>query len=511
MENLTVITKKPPAVPRFSGNPQRRAGMIIIKFIAILIILTIIARGIGGAALPAVSTTTPSRGEIIHAVNGTAVVSSTSTVDIFAPEGLTILEMLTGVGQIVNADEPVVMFDIDELVNKLIRETASLEKMFLDLNALENVDTIDSTNLSNQQRQLNRAHEDYNSTMRQGNADIAVAQAALDEALRAQAEFLEKSNRYVPDNYAPDTPDISNPNTDDETAETATNEPDPDIAREKQAAVDRAHDALASAQRKAENDLIHATRRIEDAQSSVQSASLDYNKNQNRRSETIDGNNISATILRLDIEKQESVVQILRLLLESDGRLYSDITGVVSAGKSNGDTTGKDAILTVKDGSGGFEATMLLDKNDLDMLEIGSECEVTTGGGTMFFNPTVTGTVSAISPPDDDDKVKITIKLPPTDWIEGQRVDVTAIIDHSIHDMCLPLSALRSDNNGYFVLITEQRSTVLGVENLVDRVPVIVIVSDRDKVSVQGPVGRNTQVITGSNKPITSGDKVRLS
>ena len=570
MENLTVITKKKSRVPRFSSTSQKRAGMNIIKFVAILVILTIIARGVSGATLPTVSITTPSRGEIIKAVSGNAVVSSTDTVGIYAPEGLLIHEMLTGAGRIVDVNEPVALFDIDEVINKLIRETASLDKMLLDLEALENVDTVDSTNLRNQQRQLDRAHEDYNSTMRQANvdtidstnlsnqqkqldrahedynltvkqanADIAAAQMALNEAIRAQAEFLEKSNL--------DSTDYSDFDTEDDTDNGITNEPDPDIAREKQAAIGRARDALADAQKKAENDLlqaarriedaqvsvqsasldyymnqnrrtetaendlINAKRRIEDAQASVQSASLDYNMSQNRRDELIESNNISATVLQLDIEKQESVVQNLRTLLESDGRIYSDINGLVSESKNNGDTTGKDAILTIKDVTGGFEATMLLDKSDSDMLKIGSECEVTTGGGTMFFNPTVTGTVSAMSPPDDDDVVKVTIKLPPTDWTEGQKVDVTAIIDHAVHDMCLPLSALRSDNTGYFVLITEQRSTVLGVENLVDRVPVIVVASDRDTVSVQGPIGRNTQVITGSGKPISPGDKVRLS
>jgi multidrug efflux pump subunit AcrA (membrane-fusion protein) len=503
MENLIIATKKPPALPRSSNNPQKRAGMNIIKFVAILVILTIVARGVSGATLPTVSTASPSRGEIIQAVSGNAVVSSTDTVGIYAPEGLRIQEMLTGAGQTVDVNEPVALLDIDEIVNKLIRETASLDKMLFDLDALENVDTVDSTNLNNQQRYLNRAHEDYNLTKLQANTDIAAAQSTLDEALRVQADYLEKSHQYTPDN-----PAIS---LEGEATNIITNEPDPDITRENQAAVNRARDALAAAQRKAENDLLHATRRIEDTQASVQSASQDYSNSQSRRSETIEGNNISATTLQLDIETQELVVKKLRLLLENDGIIYSDIKGMVSAVKINGDTTGKDAILTIKDGAGGFEAVMFLDMHDSDMLEIGSECEVTTGSGTMFFNPTVTGIVSAISPPDDDDVVKVTIKLPPTDWTEGQRVDVTAFIDHSVHDMCLPLSALRSDNNGYFLLITEQRSTVLGAENLVDRVPVIVVASDRDTVSVQGPVSRNTHVITGSSKPISPGDIVRLS
>ena len=520
------------------SKTQKRAGGNIIKFAAVLIVLTIVARGTSGATLARVTITSPSRGEIVQAVNGSAVVSSTDTVDVFAPEGLTVLEMMAKVGQMVKENDALAKFDVSEINTKLIRETAALDKKLLDIEMLEHTDAVDSSNLQNNQRYLARANEDYNSTKKQGEADVAAAQAALNEALaalndalntrakeaaQAEAARAEATNRSsqnttdasVSDPIAGDhdfyTTSETVANTTPETDPDTSDNPGPDVVAEKQAAVDMARSALESAQRRAREDLLNATRRIEDAQSGLSSAQLDHDRNLNRHSETVEGNKIDATVLQLEIEKQKAIVNKLKALLDNNGTFYSDREGVVSVVNSVGNTTGTEALLTLKGGEKGFEATMFLDKDDVDDLSISSECEVTTGGGTMYFMPTVTGTISAMAPPDEDDKVKITIRLPQGEWTEGQRVDVHALQDRSIHEMCIPLSALRSDNTGYFVLLAEQRSTVLGVENIVERVPVIVMATDRDSASIQGPVDRSSQVINGSSKPVTAGDRVRVN
>jgi len=164
------------------SKSQKRAGGNIIKFMAILLVLTIIARGASGATLAVVSTTNPSRGEVIQMISGSAVVSSTDTLDVFAPEGLTIQEMLARVGQTLRSGDVLAKFDMHEIQTKLIHETAALDKMLLEIEALARNEAVDSNNLTNNQRYLARAYEDYNSTKKQGEADVAAAQAELNEA-----------------------------------------------------------------------------------------------------------------------------------------------------------------------------------------------------------------------------------------------------------------------------------------------------------------------------------------
>ena len=589
----TMISK----IPRFSDSSQSKAGLNIVKFAALLIVITVIARGTSGMTLTRVTVASPSRGEIISGVTGNAVVSSVDSLEVYAPEGLSVNEVFVNTGQSINIGDPVLGFDIREAEEKLIREIASLDKLLLDLENLERSEPVNTFSLESAQQTLDRAYEDYNITKAQGDADVAAAQAELNELMRSQADAAATAveadssgvnaarrsrDRALEDRdavFAQGAAEIAAAQAaldavqsiesakydewhsavgDDaiadayraylaaqadaaaaeavlsavrsrvagsetsaqralEDAETALfNAEQSAVAgtrnaeSERSAAIERAQNSLTAAQKRAESDLLSAARRIEDAQAGLQNAQRDHSGNIAQRSATDTGNKITATTLRLDIMNREEAVYKLRELVKNDGVLYSDIKGVVSSIKNRGDVTGKDAALSFRDGAKGFEAIMTIDKDDAEMLSVGYECEVTTGRSTMFYVPTVTGIVSAITLPDDNDSVKITIKLPAGDWNEGQRIDVYAIGDRSVYTMCLPLSALRSDNTGYFVLIVETGNNVLGTENVAVRMPVNLLASDNNIAAIEGPIGGNDRVIIGSGKPVAEGDRVRI-
>ena len=681
-----------PALLRFSDPNQRRTGGYIVSFAAGLLVLTLIARGTGAATLAKVETTAPERNDIVEAVTGKANVSVRDTLDVFAPEGLTISEISVGQGQTVQVGDAIAQFDMDEVLEKLARENAALEKLLLDLEKLERTEDADATSLESAERNLTRvqedyaavktqgetdiaeakktledawakqaedpdaatldaarrslqrAHEDYNATVAQNNSDIAAAETALDEALKKNTDSpdytsLETAQRalarakedydaikaqgekdvaaalatYEAAQSVADTKliewesaaDIDKPaaehaylaakaesenaNAAYETAKTIADESltsarrrvedaeaalsraeqdyykgssqasdskqtgidnaraaldaakkraadnltsaqrrveDAEIALQKaeqdysknseqstdslQDEIDKAQDALAAAQKKADENLLSASRRVEDAEISLSKAGQDFGKSEQQAADTTTQNSISAATLRLDIDKQNVTVDTLKILAAENGILYSDIAGVVSSAKAEGSTTDKTALVAFMDGAKGFEAHLQLAKADAEKLTVGDACEVTTSGGSMYYTPTVTGTVSAISAPDEQDRVQVTIRLPEDDWFEGQSVEVQAVQDKNTYDLCVPLSALHSDNTGYYLLVVEQKSTVLGVENVAVKVYVSLVASDDETAAVQGPVDRSSPVITGSNKAVTAGDRVRM-
>ena len=680
-----------PGLSRMGDKAQRRAGGNIIKFLALLLVLTLIARGTSGATLAKVDLSNPSRNEIIEAVTGTASVSSRDSLDITAPEGLTIVEMYAGAGQSVEFGEALALFDLPEVNEKLTREAAALDKLLLDLEKLDRAERADSTSLENAMRSLRRARDDYASVLAQGETDIAAAREALDEAwaklledpdAAALENALRNLNRVKDDYNTTKAQGIANVATaqaalndalgadaaavdsnsldnarrsrnrarDDYSNTKSQGEDDVEFAQialydaqnnekekkeaweadetdedagkayldaqaatvkaqntldaakkkaaddlltyarrledaeasysqalgnysdsydkatdAKQATIDKARDALVAEEKKSEDNLLSAERRLEDAEISFASAQRDYEKNTEKASDarqaSIDNaqnalesaqkkagdnllssarrvedaevslaaaerdnsrnsqqsadtevqNSLSAVTLRLDIEDKKAVVDKLNMLVISEGVLYADIAGTVLTAKAEGSVTGKDAIVSFMDGAKGFEAYVLLEKTDADRLAVGDECLVSAGGGSMYYNPTVTGAVSNIAPPNDQSRAGVTIRLPDGDWSEGQRVDIQVVLSRSTYDQSVPLSAIRSDNTGYYLLTVEQESTVLGVQNIVVKIPVTIIASDSDNAAVQGPVGRNSKIITGSNKAVEAGDRVRVN
>ena len=658
------------SLPRFSDKGQRRAAGNIIKFLAALLALTLIARGTSGATLTRVELSAPSRAEITDAVTGSADVSAVDTLDVKVPEGLTVSEMFAGVGQSVNADDALALFDMDEVREMLIRETAKLDKLRLDLSRLnrseyvdasaraaaqrsllraqEDLDSVmaqgeadvaaaledfedameqlaedpDSSALENARRTLRRAQEDYDSAKAQGEADIADAQNAYNTALNEQVEYpdgtsvdsAQRTLQRARDDYdevkaqgdadialaqknvqdALDAgadeaeieaakatleavrkkaeSDLISPGRRVEDAQASLEKAKSDYWRSYsqssetlQSEIERAKTALDSAKNRARENLLSAERRVEDAQASLDKAGQDYAKNADKASddllneidrayaafETAENrarenllsaerrvedaqysfdkaeqdhgrsaqqasdteaqNSISAVTLLLDIDDQKAVVDGLSELYHNDGMLYSPLAGVVSAAMSAGGMTGASPLVSFLDGAKGFEAVLTLGKSDAEKLSVGDECQVTTGGGSMYYNPTVTGTVSSITAPDQNDRVSVTIRLPDGSWTRGQRVEVQAVMSRDTYDLCVPLSALRSDNSGYYILTVEQASTVLGIENVVVRTAVTVNASNDDMAAVSGPVGRDSKVITGSSKAVKAGDRVRVS
>ena len=687
------LLERIPSMPQFSDPDQRRVAGYIVNFMLGLLVLTLIVRGTSAATLARVDIANPTRNEIVEAITGKASVSACDTLDIFAPEGLTIEDVFVGQGQTVIVGDAVALFDMDEVQEKLTRENANLEKLLLDLEKLERTEDTDSTSLESAQRNLLRAHEDYSTVKAQGEADIASARAALEDAWDKQsddpdASAIDTARRNLQrarDDYdtvvAQGNSDIAaaeaalnaalNNHTDStdstvldsayrnlsraredynaikiqgendvataltlyenaqtnqsvkqsewenaddgdkpaaeqaylaaqveannarsayesavnraadnltsaqrkiEDAEAAVTKAEQDYNRGSQQAsdsrqseidkardaleaakkraeenrtsadrkvedaeialrkaeqdyyknsdqatdtlqneIDKANDTYTSAQKKAEENLLSASRRIEDAEAALAKAEQDFGKSTQQTTDTTTQNSINAVTLRLDIEKQKSVVDILKELVSNEGILYSDLGGIVSYVKSAGSTTNQDSLVAFMDGAKGFEAYLQLDRSDAEKLVVGDDCVVTTGGGSMYYTPTVTGAISAIALPDDQDKVQVTIRLPDGDWSAGQRVDVQVVQNKSTYDLCVPLSALQSDNTGYYLLVVEEKSSVLGIENAALKVYVNIVVSDDDMVAIQGPIDRNSQVITGSNKALVAGDRVRMN
>ena len=562
-----------PPFPKFSDPAQHRVGGYIVNFMVGLFVLTLIVRGTSAATLARVDIASPTRNEIVEAITGKASVSVCDTLDIFAPEGLTVEEIFVGQGQNVIVGDAVALFDMEEVQEKLIRENADLEKLQLDLKKLERAEDTDSASLESAQRSIIRAHEDYTTVKAQGEADIASAKEALENAWNKQsddpgdlADTALQNLQRAGDDYdivaAQGNSDIataeqehltSQADTDkawnayesavtkaeqdyysgsqqasdsiqsetdkaydaleeaEKTAEQDYNNNSDQASDTLQSEIDKAQDAYTAAQKKAEENLLSAARRIEDAEAALAKAEQDFGKSVQQTVDTATQNSINAVTLRLDIEKQKSVVDILRKLVSNEGILYSDLGGTVSFVKAAGSTTNQDALVAFVDGAKGFEAFLQLDRSDAEKLVVGDNCVVTTGGGSMYYTPTVTGSVSDIALPDDQDKVQVTIRLPDGDWSAGQRVDVQAVQNKSTYDLCVPQSALHSDNTGYYLLVVEQKSSVLGIENTAVKVYVNIVASDNDMVAVQGPIDRNSQIITGGNKALAAGDRVRVN
>ncbi|MCL2047859.1 MAG: hypothetical protein FWG87_03935 [Defluviitaleaceae bacterium] len=640
---------------KITDPTQRRALSNIFKFLALMLVFTLIVQGTSGATMARVSLVTPSRSTIVEAITGTASVFATDNLEITAPAGLMLLEVFVGVGQEIGVGDEAAIFDMDGIDSIFIREQAALDKMRLDLENLLLNEGIDTTALTNAQRTLARVQEDFENTVRTGEENIAEARETLEQmladehdssaarALRramddyeaaaakgeeniltaeqelleiletplsetddtalqtarrnfsriqedykntmeqtesdiAEAEeklreartrlfsgevqwsFDENRDKEVEDaekalqavkERAESTMRTANRQLEDATISLqnaekayADNQEREQENREKaieqaqtkleqarnQAAdsllsaaravenasysvseeVDRARTALETAITQAANSRNSAARQVEDATTSLNTAQRNYQNNLRQHETTTAQNNITLATLELDIAAKQEAVALIGEIIENEGILYSDVAGVVLAVQQAGRETTAAPVITVRDGDGGFEARLTVTQAQAETLAVGNESVVRTSGGSMYYTPTVTGIISSIPQPDENGGVTLTIKLPQGNWSAGQRAEAQIVLTSGVYDYSVPIAAIRSDNEGYFLYSIAQKNTVLGLQNEVVRINVTITARDSDNAAVSGGLGRDSSVIVSSNKAVTSGDRVRV-
>ncbi len=79
------------------------------------------------------------------------------------------------------------------------------------------------------------------------------------------------------------------------------------------------------------------------------------------------------------------------------------------------------------------------------------------------------------------------------------------------YDLVVPNSAVRSDNNGKFVLIVDQKPSPLGNRYVARRVDAEVQESDDTNSAISAALEGYEYVITNSSEPVRAGQYVRLA
>ena len=470
-------------------NRTVRASGNLIKFLAIILVLTLVARGTSAATLPRVDVTEAEAAEIVERVEGSAMVTASGSLDVLLPEGLSLKDMLVAGGQVVEAEEALAEFDIAEVRERLAREKVNRKDLALKLKQLGRSEPIDDSALKNAQRDLSRAKKDASEAKAQGAKDVKAGKKAL-----AAAEKAETLARQRVDKAA--------------AAEKAEAKK---ALQEAVQQVSQAKSALTQAQSKQKSDDTSAARRVEDAKASLAKAQKEYEKSAQQTSDTNTKNQIDAELQQLDMDKLDVTIGQLEELDEADGILKAPAAGVVAKTMQLGMKTDGNAVVQIYDGEKGFEAEMTISATDAEKISAGDTCDVAAASSSMYFRQTESGTVSWIAEPDEEEKVKVGIQLPEGEWTQGQMVDAQVAVSRANYGSCIPLAALHSDNSGYFVYTVTEKKTVLGIENVVKRVNVELVSKDETNAAIEGAMARDEQIITASNKTIEADSRVRVN
>ncbi|MCD7882391.1 MAG: biotin/lipoyl-binding protein [Lachnospiraceae bacterium] len=208
-------------------------------------------------------------------------------------------------------------------------------------------------------------------------------------------------------------------------------------------------------------------------------------------------------------EQMELTLNKLQELKEDGGKVYAPADGLITGiNITVGEKTSDGTAVKMADISKGFRFTAELSKEDQQYIGAGDLVTLTGNGGN-----TVEGLeVDSVTADDEEEDIyNIVVQVPDDSFELGAAVTLEYTKTSGVYSVCVPISALYMDDyNQPYVLVTDEYETVMGTEIKARSVSVTVLENDGTYAALQeGAISSDQQVITGADKAIEDGNRVR--
>lgn len=520
------------ALPSVSGGTagQGRAAGRIAAFFALMLVLTLFARGISGASLTRVETVRAGGQTVTETLEYTGRLESRSVQALTLPEGLVVQGVLVTQGQQVKAGDSLLTVELDSLRQAIAQAQGELDKLNAERSGYEQPQTVDTAQLDAARTASRRAQEDYQSeTARQdalvsraeqeaGQADAQAAQAesgleklteekaAWEEALTARREQLAQLQQQQAEGDEAAAEQIAALQSEIAAEEARGAELEAEILAAQSELETARQQAAASAQaledaRAAASDARRSgEREIEDARTAQTQAESDYNDAVQAAQLQDQQAQADAQILSVTIEKKQQQLDALNQLLQEEGVLKAPGAGRILA--LTGEAGDASEGVQIRLGAEGDGYVLTLDIEKGTELQTGAAVTVTQG------NQSGESTLAALVPKEEGGYTA-TAYLTGENWQDGE-VRVKLVKSSGYYEMTVPFSAYHSDNGGGFLYVAEQKESVLGLQYVVRRVSVNLLANDGETAAVEGILSGDEQIISACDRSIQEGERVRV-
>lgn len=209
-----------------------------------------------------------------------------------------------------------------------------------------------------------------------------------------------------------------------------------------------------------------------------------------------------------DLEEKQLAVDELQKVMDVNGKITAPSDGLITkVNVTTGETTTEDTAIRISDQSAGYKFTATLDKASAKYLPKDDKVTLDLGNGTTVEGLTVQSIdVSA----EDKNSYELTVSIPAKVKKLGSIATLKVEKASKKYDTCVPLGALHSDGDKYYVYVINEKDTILGTETAVDKVQVDILDKNNEQAAIEGSFSWGQQFVLTSSKTLRNGDRVRL-
>ena len=549
---------------------QVKAIKALAGFLILMFLLTILSRAADSLTIAKVTASAATGGVISHNIETDGNITPNKDIAISTSADIKVASVEATEGKTVKKGDVLIQLDMDDLKTKLLKaqkDLAVAQATASDKKANEAIEA------DNKARSLERSYEDYNQTISDADDAVSKAKDNMSEAWNAYNDYKKNNNNNSDDtdttvsdslqktveekqeayDKAVDELDGVEKHIEAVVQEEIKSEKDKGVKlsladeqkiRERVNAyqenvsllknandkVDKAKDALSEAE--------NALSAYNEQQNNNSSASYDeqlkalyddykskeeaYEEAIKQRKSTIqsadrsleDANTpesvdtASALTENDDLQEKQLAVDKLQKVMDAGGKVTAPSDGLVTkVNVTTGEATTEDTAIRISDQSAGYKFAATLDKSDAKFLAKDDKVTLDLGNGTSVEGLKIQ---SIDVSQEDKNSYELTVSIPAKVKKIGTIATLKVEKASKKYDTCVPLTALHSDGDKYYVYVINEKDTILGTETAVDKVQVEILDKNNEQAAIDGAFSWDQKFVLTSSKTLRDGDRVRL-
>ncbi|WP_148410221.1 hypothetical protein [Murimonas intestini] len=225
-----------------------------------------------------------------------------------------------------------------------------------------------------------------------------------------------------------------------------------------------------------------------------------------------DGSDSSAEISALEQEALELEITKLERLEKENGQIKAPIAGIITKlSLTTGDKTPDGMAVLMADTSAGNKFTAQIPAGQEKYIARNDEVTLKPSGAGK--QPITGLKVESVSMSEaSEDMLDVTVNLPADALEIGEAAEFKVEKISKAYPLCVPISAVNEDSKEKFVYVLQETDSVLGTELTVRKVAVKVLDKNESYAALEeGSISSDQKIITGSDKNLSEGSRVRLN
>lgn len=209
-----------------------------------------------------------------------------------------------------------------------------------------------------------------------------------------------------------------------------------------------------------------------------------------------------------DLQEKQLAVDKLQKVMDAGGKVTAPSDGLVTkVNVTTGEATTEDTAIRISDQSAGYKFTATLDKSDAKFLAKDDKVTLDLGNGTSVEGLKIQ---SIDVSQENKNSYELTVSIPAKVKKIGTIATLKVEKASKKYDTCVPLTALHSDGDKYYVYVINEKDTILGTETAVDKVQVEILDKNNEQAAIDGTFSWDQKFVLTSSKTLRDGDRVRL-